>query len=322
MSSTLAAPHHSRHAPPGAHAGPLVVAVGEDGAHVLRAAATLAPAFGGRVHVYSAIEPLPVEMMMAGEPFLMPPEFEEGRTVSRLGQLNARLAEVPRDGHRWQVEVEHGDPVTSLVRRARSLDAALIVIGIGRHRPVDRILAGEITLRVIRRTSCPVLAVAGELEHRPRVVVVGTDFSPQSLYAAESVMSLLDEGAVVHVVHVWQPSAAGDPTVFAVEDDYARTLPGRLARFVAALHVADGVTVRSELREGQCVSRLLAFAAEHHADLIVAGRQGINPIARFFIGSVTTSLLRGATCSVLVTPEPDPADLDRIRRALAFGAEP
>jgi nucleotide-binding universal stress UspA family protein len=320
MSSTLTATHRSRHAPPGAHAGPLVVAVGEDGAHVLRAAATLAPVFGGRVHVFSAIEPLPVEMMMAGEPVLMPPEFEESRTGSRLGQLSARLTEV-RDGHRWQVEVEHGDPVTSLVRRARALDAALIAIGIGRHRPMDRILAGEITLRVIRRTSCPVLAVAGELAHRPRVVVVGTDFSPQSLYAAETVLPLLEEGAVVHVVHVWQPSAAGDPTVFAVEDEYARTLPGRLDRFVAALHVPDGVTVRSEVREGRCVSRLLAFAEEHHADLIVAGRQGINPIARFFIGSVTTSLLRGATCSVLVTPEPSLAELDRIRRALGGTSE-
>jgi hypothetical protein len=80
MSSTLTATHRSRHAPSGAHAGPLVVAVGEDGAHVLRAAATLAPVFGGRVHVFSAIEPLPVEMMMAGEPVLMPPEFEESRT--------------------------------------------------------------------------------------------------------------------------------------------------------------------------------------------------------------------------------------------------
>ena len=165
------------------------------------------------------------------------------------------------------------------------------------------------------------LAVAGELEHPPRVVVVGTDFSPQSLYAAERVIPLLAEGAVVHVVHVWQPSAAADPTVFAVEDEYARTLPDRLARFVAALHVPVGVTVRSELREGRSVSQLLAVADERHADLIVAGRQGLNPIARFFIGSVTTSLLRGSTCSILVTPEPSFAHLDRIRRALVGTSE-
>jgi nucleotide-binding universal stress UspA family protein len=320
MSSTLTATDRSHHAPPAAHAGPLLVAVGENGAHVLRAAATLAPAFGGRVHVFSAIEPLPVEMI-ASEPVVLPPAFEESRREKRLGELSARLTQVEKDGHHWQVEVEPGDPVTSLVRRARALDAALIAVGIGRHRPIDRILGGEITLRVIRRTSCPVLAVAGELEHRPRVVVVGTDFSPQSLYAAETALPLLGEGAVVHVVHVWQPSVSADPTVFAVEDEYARTLPGRLARFVAALHVPEGVTVRTELREGRCVAQLLAVAVEQHADLVVAGRQGLNPIARFFVGSVTTSLLRGATCSVLVTPEPNHADRDRIRRALVGTSE-
>ena len=320
MSSTLTSAHRAPYASSAAHAGPLLAAVGEDGAHVLRTAAMLAPGFGERVHVFSAIEPLPAEIV-ASEPVVLPPAFEEKRRELRLARLNARLAEVVREGHGWHVEVEHGDPVTALVRRARELDAALIVIGIGRHRPVDRIFAGELTLRVIRRAGCPVLAVSGELDHRPRVVVVGTDFSPQSLYAAETVMPLLAEGAVVDVVHVWQPSAAADPTVFAVEDEYARTLPGRIARFIAALHVPHGVTVRSELREGRCVPQLLACAHEHHADLIVAGRQGLNPIARFFVGSVTASLLRGATCSVLVTPEPSFADLDRIRRALLGTSE-
>ena len=43
--------------------GPIVVSVGENGAHVLRAAAVLAPLVQERVHVYSAIEPRPVEML-------------------------------------------------------------------------------------------------------------------------------------------------------------------------------------------------------------------------------------------------------------------
>jgi nucleotide-binding universal stress UspA family protein len=135
------------------------------------------------------------------------------------------------------------------------------------------------------------------------VVIVATDFSPQSMRAARAVLPLLDDEAVIHVVHVWQPSATADPTVFAVEEEYARAISGRLARFVADLHAPPGVTVRSAVREGRCAGQLVAYASEHHADLIVAGRHGLNTIARFFVGSVTTALLRGATCSVLVTPD-------------------
>lgn len=301
MPSTLAASQPA-HEPPWHPTGPLVVAVGEDGAHVLRAAAALAPLFDERVHVYSAIEPLAVDVV-ASEPIVIPPSFEEGRKVARVEHLSARLADVGKGGHCWTVEVEHGDPVTSLVRRTNALGASLILIGIGRHKPVDRLLGGEMTLRVVRRAHCPVLAVAGELEHRPRTVVVATDFSPQSMRAARAVLPLLDDGAEIHVVHVWQPSATADPTAFVVEDEYARGIPGRLARFVADLHAPPGITIHSAVREGRCAAQLIEYAERHHADLIVAGRHGLNTIARFFVGSVTTALLRGATCSVLVMPE-------------------
>lgn len=317
MSSTLAAARDIHRAPSRARPGPVVVAVGESGAHVVRAAAALAPLFGHHVHVFSAIEPLPAEVF-AGEPIPIPPGLEEQREQGRIQRVAAMLADVEREGHDWPLEVEHGEPAGAIVRRARELDASLIVIGIGRHRPVDRIVAGEMTLRVIRRTSCPVLAVAGELAHRPREVLVATDFSAQSLYAAETALPLLADDAVIHVVHVWQPSASADPTTYAVEDDYSRALPERLARFVAALHVPTGMTVRSSVREGRSVSQLVAYAEEHHVDLVVAGRQGLNPIARLFVGSVSSALLRAATCSVLVTPEPRFPDLDRIRRLL-FG---
>ena len=300
MSSTLA----SSHSDPGApvrSSGPILVAVGDDGAHVLRTAAALAPLFRDHVHVFSAIEPLPMAVA-ANEPVIVPASFEEGRRDARVEHLGARLADVAKDGHCWQLDVEVGDPVTSLVRRARELDAAIILIGIGHHRPIDRLAGGEMTLRVIRRAGCPVLAVAGELEHRPHEVVVATDFSPQSLHAARAALPLLADGAVLHVVHVWQPSVTGDPTVFVVEEEYAHSIAPRLARFVDDLHVPSSVTVFTAIREGRCAAQLLHYAEEHHADLIVAGRHGLSTFARFFVGSVTTALLRGSTCSVFVMP--------------------
>jgi hypothetical protein len=86
---------------------------------------------------------------------------------------------------------------------------------------------------------------------------------------------------------------------------------------VSALHLPAGIAVRTEVREGKVVPQLIAFAESHHADLVVAGRHGLNPVARFFVGSVTTAIVRGATRSVLVTPEPSSAELDRLQRELA-----
>jgi nucleotide-binding universal stress UspA family protein len=301
MTSTLAAFDHPDRAS-SRLPGPIVASVGDNGAHVLRAAAVLAPLVHERVHVYSAIEPRPVEIVDS-EPIVSPTDIEESRKEARVEHLSAGVAEVRSTEHRWQLEVEHGDPVSGLLRRTNELDASLVVIGIGRHRPMDRLLGGETTLRVIRHTSCPVLAVSGELKQRPREVVVATDFSPQSMHAARTALPLLARGARLHVVHVWQPSITDDSQVVRIEKMYARSITARLVRFVADLRTPPGVSVRTEVREGRGATQLIAYANEHRADLIVAGRRGPDAIAHAFVGSVTSSLLRGATCSVLVAPE-------------------
>jgi nucleotide-binding universal stress UspA family protein len=135
-------------------------------------------------------------------------------------------------------------------------------------------------------------------------VVIATDFSPQSMHAARCVLPLLGRGATLHVVYVWQPTNTDDPQVLAIEKMYARSITARLVRFVADLRTPPGVLVRTAVREGRAATQLIAYANEHRAHLIVAGRRGPDAIAHAFIGSVTTSLLRGATCSVLVAPEP------------------
>ena len=193
--------------------------------------------------------------------------------------------------------------MSGLLRRTSELDAALVVIGIGRHRPMDRLLGGETTLRVIRHTSCPVLAVGAEFRRRPREVVVATDFSPQSMHAARTALPLLARGATLHVVHVWQPTITDDLQVLGIEKMYSRSITARLVRFVSDLRTQPGVSVRTAVREGRVATQLIAYANEHRADLIVAGRRGPDTIAHAFVGSVTTSLLRGATCSVLVAPD-------------------
>ena len=303
MSSTLAAADPANHSP-SRLSGPIVASVGEDGRRVLRAAAALAPLAMERVHVFSAIEPLPVENVVS-DAFVTSPGIRQVREVrreSRVEYLNARLAEV-RAADRWRLEVEHGEPASALLRRTRELDAALIVIGIGHQRPADRLVGEEMALRVTRRASCPVLAVGGELGHRPREVVVATDFSAQSMNAARTVLPLLDRGATLHVVHVWEPGAATDPASSKVDEVYSRSITARLVRFVADLRTPPGVSVRMAVCAGRCATQIIAYARKHEADLIVAARQGLNTITRFFVGSVATSLLLGASCSVLITPE-------------------
>jgi nucleotide-binding universal stress UspA family protein len=317
MSDTLATVRPASLAEPKTRTGPLVVAAGGDEmTHVLRTARTLAPAFDTPVHVISVLEPLPVAVLES-EPILVPPSFEEGRFEERTERLTSLLGDVAGAEHGWELEVVHGEPAITVADRARTLGAGLLLMGIGRHRPIDRLLAGETTLRVIRRASCPVLAVVGALASPPREIVVATDFGPQSARAARAAIALAAPGATLHLVHVWEPVNSANAAILALEQRYAAGLQARFERFATVLETPPELTVTFDVLEGKTAPQLLALAEAKHADLIVAGRHGLGHVARLFVGSVTASLLRGASCAVLVTPEPTFAQLDPIQRRLS-----
>jgi nucleotide-binding universal stress UspA family protein len=319
QNSTSATPQPTSREGPEAHRavmGPIVAAVGgSESSKVLRAARYLAALTNNNVVAVSAIEPLPT-YFAAEAPAMLPPEFELERHEQRRAELAREVREAAGARSGWKTRVLAGDPARLATDLAREDRSPLLIMGIGRHRPLDRLLSRETTLRAIHRAACPVLAVTPNFEPPFREIAIATDFSAASAHAATAAIPLLADGAVVHILHVWQPIALDDRRWRAMDERYERALPEKFRRFRSLLKLPARVTVREEVREGRAAERLLEYAAAHSIDLIVAGRQGLNRMARLVVGSTTTTLLRGATCSVLIAPEPTYPEDDRLRRVL------
>ena len=296
--------------------GPIVAAVdGLDAAGTLRAARTLAAYFGVNVLAVNVVEPLPIYLggLQTG---VVPPDFEAERKAAALERLDQQVRDVVGSDPTWQSQVVCGDVSRSIAQLARAHSSPMIIMGIGRQTPIDRIFATETTIRTIHRASCPVLAVTPNFNALPRQVVIATDLSPASALAAESAAPLIGAVATVSLTHVWQRGRKADPALAAVLEQidarHLAALPHCFARFTDLLALRPESAVIHQVREGDTVRELLDYAATHSADLIVAGRHGIGPFVRFVGGSVTAGLLRGATCSVLVTPEPRYSEVDRL----------
>jgi nucleotide-binding universal stress UspA family protein len=73
-------------------------------------------------------------------------------------------------------------------------------------------------------------------------------------------------------------------------------------RFRTLLAAPPEIDVEEIRLPGDAASAVLDFAATAPADLIVAGSHGYGFFARLVLGSVSTRLLRGARCSVLIVP--------------------
>jgi nucleotide-binding universal stress UspA family protein len=302
-------------------AGPIVAAVGGvDPESVLRAARVLAPASAAGVVAVSVLAPLPVSI--PGETaWMIPSGYDEERFADCMAQLSTRLESFGGAARSWGRKVVHGAPAFALTNLAREQHAAMLIVGIGRHRPFDRIFGGETALRTIQRTPCPVLVVHREFEGPFHDVVIATDFSPASVAAARAVIPMLSPTATLHVVHAWEPSASTDARHAAANEAYSRALPESFRRFVDLLAVPPGVALKTITREGHAAECVLDYASAHHADLITAGRHGRTLLQRILVGSQTTALVRAAERSLLIAPEPPFAEREQLRLLLTGSTE-
>lgn len=317
MTATMTAPLTDALVPPTELAtGPIVVAVGGiDPASVVRAARMLEPHTTGGMLAVSVLEPPPVAIV--GEaPSLMPQTYIDQQRADLSASLTEHLRTVGGTATSWHTRVLDGEPAFAIADIAHAVHAPLVVMGIGRHRAIDRVFGSETTLRAVRLAPCPVLAVHPDLDGPFHDVVVAVDFSAASAYAAQCALPFIAPTATLHLVHVWQPGNAADPATTAANEAYLESVTERFARLVAVLAVPPGVEVKQIVREGKAAERVLDYAAAHHADLVVAGRHGLNMFERLIVGSQTTAMVRDASRSLLIAPEPPFATRDRLRLLL------
>ena len=304
-----------------AQQGPIVVAVGPSGGiAALTAGRAIASREESDLVVVSVVEPPPIYTFETNRALLLPWLIEQQVSERRV-QLHDRVHRLALQGPRGapEFEVVYGVPSDEIARLAQQRGARLIVMGTGPHGIRNRLLGSSTTAATSRRARCPVLAVGDHSHPLPRVAVIATDFSAESIHAARMAMPLLAEGAEVHLVHAWNRLAVIVPSaaLASVNDAYAASVFERFARMRSALDPGDSFAIHTHALEGKPAEIVLAVARAKGADLVVAATHGRGALQRLLIGSTSAALLRGAECSVLLAPPPALAERLRLDRHMA-----
>jgi nucleotide-binding universal stress UspA family protein len=271
----------------------------------LRVARALAERNETPVEVVCAVPPFPVPPSYVGAPALLGlDELDATALDTARTRVRAQLEEVHPSAAAWPVTVTMGAPARTIVRLAEATGATLIVLGLGRHALADRWLGTETALRVVRLSHLPVLAVPAEAGALPDQAVCAVDFTEFSRDAADSTLGVMGPGGSLHLAHVlWKPTEEV-PWVGGrgwIEVQRERTL-AELDEMARRLDGTGGVNVVAKVLVGDAAAEILRFAGAVGAGLIAAGSHGTGFFGRLLMGSVSTRLLRGATCMVLIAP--------------------
>lgn len=288
---------------PGA-AGPVLIATDAGGpsCEALCAAGRMAAtAFDSRVEVVGVCEPMP-GVAAGAEVFPVAAGLDESRRAKLLDDLRRSTSMAVQGDPSWPVTVLMGSPAWTLAHEATRRNACLLIMGIGRHNPLDRLFGTETTLATLRESRVPVLAVGPDFPVRLTRVVVAVDFSTASIEAAHMALRLLAHGGQMTLVHVRPHFEHPTADWQAWDSDYSRTLPPLFEQLQGQLDRPDGVTVDHVVVRGDPAPAFLAYAQKVQAELIAMGTQRHSVVERLMVGSVATRILRTARCSVLAVP--------------------
>lgn len=300
------APTHSWYSPTRTVAPRLLVATdGNDvSAPAIRVAAAIARHHNVTPHVLTVVEPIPVfAPTFDVELAALTGDYALDETRGqRLIAVREQIGACADGASGWAVEAASGTPASLIAEVAERRSAELVILGLRSHGRIDRLLGGETVMRVVRHGHVPVLAVTPDLTGIPRRVLIGIDFSRASIRSARIALSLLEDDAKVFVVHVESP--IGQRSEADEADDVVRQtgVSALLSELRRTLDVPAGIDLEPIVVQGDPAATLLALATQMRADLIAVGSQRHGFVEKLLIGSVATSLIRDARCSLLITP--------------------
>lgn len=299
VSSTSPAPSPVVEAP--ASTGPVLIACDGAPAHdtIFTAARHASEAFGAAVEVIGVCTPT-VDVAAGVEIVAPPVALDERRRLTFLADVQRAVSVGGGDGS-WPVDVRLGAPASTLAEHATQHSASLLVMGLGRHSPLDRLFGTEVTLSTLRESRVPILAVGATFD-APRHVVVGTDFSPCSIEAARLALRLLGETGRLTVIHVRPSLEQSTADSQAWDAEYSRTLPPLFEDLRNKLNAPNGVVVETVTMRGDAPVALLAYVQQTGADMVAVGTQRHGLIERLIVGSVAARIMRTARCPVLAVP--------------------
>lgn len=144
---------------------------------------------------------------------------------------------------------------------------------------------------------------------KPKKILVPTDFSEYSSKALQKALDIAkEEGSeilIFHVIHNDFQTCVVDYcfTVDEIESIKSRMFAAskeNMQKELDKFPLSKEVKVSTEVRNGIPYEEILKFQEEKGADLIVIASHGRSAIKTYFMGSVTSRLLKRAKCEVLL----------------------
>jgi nucleotide-binding universal stress UspA family protein len=287
----------------------------DDAVLAARAAADLARKTGSElyvVHVWHAEFPKAYAVTMPGTRSRWCKQQAARLLVEQAENIEGAGGKV-KEAH-----LRRGRATDEIVGLANELNAGLVVLGSRGLGTVKRLVVGSVSEAVVHDVSRPVLLLRGGAQAWPPArIVIGEDFSEESLEAAKLASSIGGLFAVrALLVHAYTPlELARKSRVYGATetDEKVRAVHKALDVRAMKLERVLGQDLQTRMVAGDAADAILNSAKEGgEPSLIAVGSRGHGMLDRLALGSVSDKVMHAAAGPVLIYRQP-PTGVDAQR---------
>lgn len=196
-----------------------------------------------------------------------------------------------------------GEAHEVLVDMARAKNADLIALGTHGRKGIKKIFMGSVTSRVLQSSPCDVLIVrkAGDCDARYRSILLSYDGSQHSKKALAKACDIAkmegSEITTLYVVPRYEEMVEFISSSIIKENIAldARKILSEASGIAAEL----GVTVKTEIADGNEADKIVETARRLRSDLIIRGTHGWLGFNKAIMGSVIENVIVNAPCPIL-----------------------
>ncbi len=207
-----------------------------------------------------------------------------------------------------EIRVPAGDPFDEIVALAAEMHVDAIVSGSHAKSIIDQLFVGSISERLLRDAAVPSILARFELMRNlsdaskllnrfGEKVILPTDFSLSSSRAFTRAMEM-PKGVIktMYLLHAIDPALTGEKL--------RRTEEGAEfhMRNLQAMAEQQGIVAKVVIEKGDAAHVVLSEIDERRATGVITGTRGRNAIQEALLGSVSMTVLRQASCPVMIVP--------------------
>jgi nucleotide-binding universal stress UspA family protein len=201
----------------------------------------------------------------------------------------------------WDVRAEAfaDSPASAVIKKADDWGADLIVVGTDGRSALGRLILGSVSKKIVNEAACSVRVARSQPPEGDSMarIIVGLDGSTFAEKAARAVAERSwPASSEARLVTATKPFG-----LYGNAPDEQHRRAAEMQRTVETMLREAGLNVSSAIKEGEAMNVLIAEAESWGADSIFVGSRGLDSaFKRFFLGSVSSSVVANASCTVEV----------------------